>query len=179
MKIYGLTVTQPWALGFALNKRLENRDWLPPAAFGSSFYVALHGGKFPNTKARLEQGASDLEFLLNHVEEARGNQKKIQMKYQGMAYFHGLEDTLREVSREGIFAVARFAGFVDKDSLSALVIAEQHQWFFGKYGWILEDMQSVTKENLIPCRGYQKLWTLPPDVLEQVKTTFPHLEVSP
>jgi hypothetical protein len=36
---------------------------------------------------------------------------------------------------------------------------EQGRWFFGPYGWILDDIRELVEP--IPCRGRQKLWTVP------------------
>jgi hypothetical protein len=172
MKIYGLTLTQPWAFGFALGKRVENRDWLPPVQYGE-FWVALHGGKFPTGKKH-EQACSDLNWLLHGVELEK-DEKLLQVKYQSIAHFNSLEYCLKHLSREGVFAVARYSGWVDINTLGN-VREQQHKWFFGKYGWVLTDLKWLKEP--IPCRGAQKLWTLPPEVLAEIKTRLPNLEVS-
>jgi hypothetical protein len=42
-------------------------------------------------------------------------------------------------------------------------------WFFGPIGWVLGEVAAV---DPIPCRGHKKLWTLPPDVLETLRTAL-------
>ena len=91
MKIYGLTVTQPWAFGFALGKRLENRNWTPPTGFGS-FYIALHSGKFPREKHPVP-AYNDLDFLLNRIQPSLENENKILQK-SPCGGFRGLYEIL-------------------------------------------------------------------------------------
>lgn len=40
------------------------------------------------------------------------------------------------------------------------------RWFFGPVGWILKDIQPVQP---IWCRGFQKLWTVPPELEAQLR----------
>lgn len=37
----------------------------------------------------------------------------------------------------------------------------------GRWGWLLKDPRRLATP--VPCRGFQKLWRLPPDVLAQVR----------
>lgn len=56
------------------------------------------------------------------------------------------------VPRGAIVALARVKGYVRRSS---------DAWFSGPYGWELEDVIAVEP---VPCRGHQRLWTVPPEV---------------
>jgi hypothetical protein len=43
----------------------------------------------------------------------------------------------------------------------------QGVWFFGPFGWVLEDVQALPEP--VPCKGALGLWDCPAKVLEQVK----------
>lgn len=59
-----------------------------------------------------------------------------------------------------IYGVAQFAGNVtESDS----------PWFFGKYGWKLTNVVAIEP---VACRGAQKLFELPADVLAQVRRNY-------
>lgn len=45
---------------------------------------------------------------------------------------------------------------------------DQRQWFVGEYGWVLDEL--VAFGAPVPCRGFQKLWRLPDDVLREVRS---------
>lgn len=62
-----------------------------------------------------------------------------------------------EVTTAAIIAVARLAGVVQ---------ASDDPWFFGPFGWVLEDVVAIAP---VPCRGFQKLWRLPADVEAEVE----------
>lgn len=59
-----------------------------------------------------------------------------------------------------IYGVAQFAGNVeDSDS----------PWFFGDYGWVLTNVVAIKP---VACRGAQKIFDLPLDVLAQVRRNY-------
>lgn len=61
-----------------------------------------------------------------------------------------------------VVAVATVKGWVDS-------MSEEHpqaKWFCGPCGWVLVDV--VPLRSPVPCRGYQKLWNLPDEVMAQV-----------
>lgn len=59
-----------------------------------------------------------------------------------------------------IYGIAQFGGNVqDSDS----------PWFFGDYGWILKNVVAIEP---VACRGAQKLFDLPADVLAQVRRNY-------
>jgi hypothetical protein len=65
-------------------------------------------------------------------------------------------------------------GWIDKPPASE----EQAQWWAGPCGWVLTNV--VALPCPVPCRGYQKLWCLPPDVeaevLRQIEEVMPDPE---
>lgn len=68
----------------------------------------------------------------------------------------------REESAAGaIVAVARYAGTVGEGC--------QDPWFVGPVGWRLAEVTAIAP---VPCRGAQKLWRLPEDVLAQVRAAW-------
>lgn len=54
-----------------------------------------------------------------------------------------------------------------QDGLFASTVAKgQEQWFFGPYGWILDE---VTKLALpVHCKGALGIWKMPDDVIQRV-----------
>ena len=64
-----------------------------------------------------------------------------------------------------IVAVARIAGTVTSADLRQMA-ERARPWFVGPVGWVLD---SVTAIEPVQCKGAQGLWTLPPDVLAQVR----------
>lgn len=68
----------------------------------------------------------------------------------------------------GIAGVARVVGVIHRGN-DSLMRADQIRWYFGPYGWVLEE---VTPINPVPCRGAQGLWSLPDNVLETVRERF-------
>jgi len=66
-----------------------------------------------------------------------------------------------------------------------IVTALEHSddpWFFGKYGWLLQDVRALNTP--IPCVGAQRLWNVQGPVLEALKQALlekprPRVEVDP
>jgi hypothetical protein len=72
-------------------------------------------------------------------------------------------DGLREADAfTGVFATCRLDRVV---RAADEVPCDQHRWFEGPYGWVLKDLFLF---DPIPCRGQQRLWTVPPDVLAKM-----------
>jgi hypothetical protein len=44
---------------------------------------------------------------------------------------------------------------------------DQRQWFVGPFGWVVDDL--LVLPHPVPCRGFQKLWQLPGEVLAAVR----------
>jgi len=137
-QIRGLTLWRPWAWAIChAGKRVENRDWRPPAWMLGCF-IAIHAGKTLDDQALAElQEDGSLDLATAEVPRDGGPQ--------------------------GIVAVARLARVVDA---SAQLPPDQWRWFFGAYGWVLEDVVAIEP---VPCRGARSLWPVPPEVLVAVR----------
>jgi hypothetical protein len=72
-----------------------------------------------------------------------------------------------EIQLGAIVAVAR---------LEAIVTDSEDPWFYGPYGWVLRDITSI---EAVPCRGAQRLWSLPRETLHQVRANFKKAAVAP
>jgi hypothetical protein len=59
-----------------------------------------------------------------------------------------------------VIAIARFGGNVTE---------HESPWFFGPYGWLLED---VTLIEPVFCRGQQRIWHLTPIAAAQVNANY-------
>lgn len=66
----------------------------------------------------------------------------------------GLELTKDDVIFGAVLATARLVKVVT--SVDDIADVDQHKFFFGPHGWILEDVVAI---DPIPQRGYQKLWS--------------------
>jgi hypothetical protein len=141
LEIRGLTLTRPWPFAISEGgKRIENRDWAPPKSL-IGHYLALHSGK--------GWSEEDREWIANLT---------------------GLYVPNREESPYSvIFAVCMLGGYIITDRDHRFKEG-QRKWFFGPYGWLLEDM--VLLKTPVPCRGMQKLWMIPPEVLEQLREEY-------
>lgn len=140
--MYALTLWQPWCwLVSAGIKRVENRPWEPPSELiGQRF--ALHAGK------KWDDDGSDW-IDLAMIDDP------IQYPDRSLIPFGAITATARLVCvATNMETVVRHAG------------GEQRRWFFGPYGWILDDIRQVTP---IPCRGFQKLWGVPPEIEMQLR----------
>lgn len=133
-KIMGLTVMQPWAAAIVHGpKRIENRDWRPPAGMIGN-YIAIHAGKSYDKRWETElfiwdQMDCNLSFELARVHSA-------------------------------IVGVAR---------LKEVVESSGDGWFFGPFGWVLEDVRAIEP---IPYSGKQGLWSIPPDTLAIIRERY-------
>lgn len=135
-----LTLIQPWAWTIVSvpeprAKRIENRSWKPPPKFLNQL-IAIHAGR-----------KYDLEDA-RRIERMSGLRPPA-------------EDA---IARGAIVGVARLAR-VFEDPLHPDFPPGQVRWFFGPYGWLLEDVVEV---HPFECPGALGLW----DVSE---TILPHL----
>ena len=143
-----LTIHQPWNWLIAnRHKPVENRGWWPPKGTLST-RIALHAGK------TLDHHAVDM------------------LREEGYPLPDGY--VLGAVE-----AVATVAGWVDDarrgarapgTDMAVIEAARDHSLYCGPVGWVLTDV--ILLPEPVPCRGFQKLWTLPADVeravLEQI-----------
>lgn len=146
----GLTLTRPWPfaiLGLAplAAKRVENRAVRYPAHLKGEL-ICLHAGKTYDPEAA--------DFILQTC---------------------GIEPPDDADCPQGIVGVCRVVGWLFKDHehvrdafgpITFPVPPGQDRWFFGPWGWILDDVQKLATP--VPCRGMQGLWPVPPTIEEKV-----------
>lgn len=164
MRSPALTIHQPWAWAIAGGwKPVENRDWPPPRwLFGR--YLAIHAGRQYDGPAARE--------LVRHRE--------------ALGLPAGPPDG-NSIARGAIVAAARIAGAVqvERDDEDPAVprlrfvkvlgdVSEQtarelaaSPWASGPWLWVLQGVVAV--DPPIPCRGLQKLWSVPAPIAEQVR----------
>lgn len=139
-----LTLHEPWVWAFTdADKRIENRDNRPEdwgVRLKRGDYIALHAG---TQKSYDLDAAIHLGFMLAD---------------DGLVVPEAAE------LEQGVGAVARFWGVVETlrpESSQARWRAES-----AAYAWMFDEIWKLP--NRVPCRGYQRLWNLPVDVLEHV-----------
>lgn len=128
-RVRGLSLTRPWPFAFRRGKRVENRSWPPPKNH-IGHWIALH-----SAKSWSEDDRWFIKQMLGGIyvpEEPSGN----------------------------IFALARLVGFVTEITDPRLIgTTDQRRWFFGPYGWLLEEYWEVSPVTTrIECPGAQGLW---------------------
>lgn len=169
-RIFALTLIQPWAeLIVRGPKRVENRSWAPRGmAVGD--YLAIHAG------AKLDVGAwngavetADAAGLLESLpvlqgyddlpEPARGDRFGA---HRARSY------CTKAVPYSAIVGVARLAGVETEKAPRDPWCFDPNSdpWFFGPVGWRLDKVVAI---DPVPCAGAQGLWTMPPDVLVEVR----------
>lgn len=185
-RIFALTVIQPWASLLALGlKRVENRTW-EPRGLREGDYLALHAGAWHTRQGGpIEEWVSAMELARN-----AGLLPSIPL----LAEFHQLTTgergrffearckahLERAVPYGAIVGVARFDGCnagprgVSGESASTILARggdllapePRDPWFCGPVGWYLRDVVAIKP---VPCKGAQGLWSLPPEVLADVR----------
>ena len=136
-----LTLWRPWTWAVChAGKRIENRPWRPwLSVMGQE--IALHAGKTYDRAGRA--------FIVGR----------------------GYNPPASLGCPEGIVAVARVRAVFDRTDDAGTLARRglpdaQHQWFFGPFGWLLDDVRVLARP--IQCRGAQGLWTMPPDVEAEI-----------
>lgn len=146
-EIRALSLWRPWPWAFIngpeeRRKRIENRSLTPPKWMIGQ-YLALHSAQ------RWDAEAIPL------IEEQLG-----------------VDVPPKEEHPAGvIFAVAKLVRVIafDLDADVQEVPYDQQGWFFGPFGWLLDD---VTRIDPVECKGRQGLWTLPAGVLVAVRERY-------
>jgi hypothetical protein len=165
--LQALTIHQPYAWAIAGGwKPVENREWPPPAGLISQ-HVAIHAG-------RQYDAAAARDIVTNR-------------ELLGIPASVGVPDG-RSISVGAIVAVAKLAGVVrvERDEASEeprLKVLEVRgdiplqeagriaasPWACGPFLWVLRD---VTAIEPLPCRGFQKLWSVPDPELATVRVRW-------
>lgn len=126
-----LTLWQPWAhIVAAGTKLVENRPWEPPHSLFDQ-RIAIHAGK------KWDEEAAYRIYEIGGISLGR-----------------------RDVIFGAVIATATLKFVVtSRDAAEREAGAGQGKWFFGPFGWILEDVEPVDPPDY--CRGFQKLWNWP------------------
>jgi hypothetical protein len=129
-----LSIKQPWLYAIMeLGKRVENRGW-PPPEYIIGKRIALHASKSID-----KDGARAIALIA------------------GYSMPHDLP--------LGCFlATAKVAGVITEEEIDSCVVSGNvDRWFFGPYGWLLDDIRKLEKP--IPCAGKLGLWNIPVELL--------------
>lgn len=149
MKIRGLSLARPWPFAFTdgpieRRKRVENRSWMPSRGMMGHF-IALHAAK--------SYDEADREFITRTL---------------------GVEAPSKSDSRHSeIFAICRVVAVVSSEKdprLDSFGAESQRRWFFGPWGWLLADFCALNRP--VACGGSQGLWTIPENVLTEVRRVY-------
>ena len=137
-----LSIKQPWLYCITdLDKRVENRTWLPPGWIEGK-RIALHASK----------GFDDL-----------GGPAACELS--GIHLFD------LDLPKGAIVATAVIRGWVDTEGEASHPLLARHansKWFFGPYGWVLDDIQKLSVP--VPCPGKLGLWEAPTAVSQEEPT---------
>lgn len=131
-----LTVHQPWGWAmFHAGKDVENRTWLPPKKLLGEL-LAIHAG-----------------------------QKYSEQAAEWIRTTFGIDvPGPKDVRLGAVIGTVRVAG-VANDLLAVPPRGRSRHYFFGPFGWLLEDPVEVTPFR---CPGAQGLWELPDSVREHL-----------
>lgn len=149
-----LTLWRPWtAIVLVGPKFIENRPWKPPRELIGK-RIAIHASKQFHEEGWLR--ARDL--LMKQGFDAKG------------------DEFWRVASvKMAIVGTAVVDGYISHDQVADSYVGSSREivkhitdpWFSGPVGWVLSDRRAL--ERPVPCKGAQKLWTMPPDVREAVE----------
>jgi hypothetical protein len=164
--LQALTLVQPFATLVASGvKRVENREWAPPASLR---WLAIHAGVTPERRKRVDgwawaiEAAREIGLLkslpllarLVAIPDARGGRF-------GHAQADHYIDTA--VPYGAILAVARVEGTYPRGE-------KGDPWHFPEQiGWKLAEIVAIEP---VPCKGAQGLWPVRSPVLEAVRERF-------
>lgn len=153
-ELRALTLWRPWPYAiFYGGKRIENRPWKPWASVIGR-YIALHAGmKYDNDGA---------VWMLK---------EKLYVPPSPSACPAG----------GFIVGVARVTGYVHVDEGDLYITADAFKefwdqealdspWFFGPYGWTLDNIRRFTEP--VACKGAQGLWPVMGETLDEVRAAY-------
>jgi hypothetical protein len=139
-----LSIKQPWLYCITdLDKRVENRTWEAPGwIIGQR--IALHASKTLDHEGK--RAASELAgFKLSTVVD--------------------------DMPFGAIVATAVVLGWVHQQGDASHLLLSRHRnskWFFGPFGWVLDDVRKLAVP--VPCSGRLGLWDAPTAVSQEEPT---------
>lgn len=173
-----LTVWQPWAWAISVGEKIvENRDWAPPPQLIGRHF-AVHAGKTVD-RAAYEAWGKQLAARPRHALWTGRTVPRLPEPH--------------ELVLGAVVAVARLAGAIlapqgaaDGVSLEVRRILQpaagpwiaperaaelaRNRYASGPWLWVLEDVVQLAVP--IPCRGAQKIWTVPDHEAELVRASW-------
>jgi hypothetical protein len=164
-------VHQPWSWALSIGaKPVENRDWPPPSRlFGKP--LAIHAGRQFDGEAadflaknRPAFGLADplpkpSEIALGHVVAVA--------RLAGAVFVAEVEEARPGEPLSRKLEVRDIRGTVTPARAAELAASP---WAAGPFLWVLEDVVRI--DPPVPCRGFQKLWTVPPAITDVVRERF-------
>jgi len=140
-----ITLRSPWAWCVCyLGKSVENRGWAPSRAeLAPGERFAIHASKL----SPLREIQTAFDWMLD--------KELVRV---------GQIPTMDELRRQSssIVAVAAYAG---------AKTTHESGWFVGRFGWTWSEL--LVLPTPVPCRGFQKLWTMSADIETLVRGQLP------
>lgn len=158
-----LTLIRPWDEPIVDGvKTIENRSWKPPDDVVGA-HIAIHAGQKYSFR-----DADWIEEVGGYVTlPAHESDRTRRMAVVGVARVVGWVHAVVTVrQRLGVSSTVRLlhgVGGIDDDAAWKAI---RSPWFSGPIGWVLDETVPIAP---VPCRGRQKLWTLPGDVERVVR----------
>jgi hypothetical protein len=166
--LLALTVHQPWAWALAGGwKPIENREWPPPRhLFGRP--LAIHAGRKYDGEAAYDLAVYAAELRLPRsppppAEIALGAIVAVG-QVAGAVLVEEILDPANPAANR--LEVREVRGAVSPERAVELAGS---RWACGPWLWVLTDVVQV---DPVPCRGMQKLWTVPPQITDAVRERF-------
>lgn len=137
-RVYGLTLLQPYASAIVYGpKRTENRPWSPASlARGEPMWIVVHAG----ATLYEPEPPRTLGLLLHEMRDL----------------WPDMPTSVRDFPMRAALGVMRCR------VAEEYVEGDPDAWAFGPWCWRVDEVLPFPAP--IPCRGYQRLWRVPPDV---------------
>lgn len=137
-----LSIKQPWLYCITdLDKRVENRTWKPPDWIVGQ-RIALHAS------AKMDDHGGKIAAA-----RLAGNQ---------------IQGVIHTIPLGVVVATVTVVGWINSDGAASYPELTKYlddKWFFGPFGWVLDDVQKIEKP--VRCRGRLGLWDVPTAVSQE------------
>lgn len=169
--MHALTLHQPWASLIAgwpaldayaaagltafRPKRIENRDWLPPVMVRGKA-IAIHAGK-------TFDGDADTDIRRRACDAWVPMPERADLPLGAVVAVARVVGYVEDVGSD----IRAFGGRPSWAPADPTLLYGSGWWFLGPYGWLLDDVARLSEP--VPCRGMQKVWSLPRDVAQAVE----------
>jgi hypothetical protein len=145
-----ISVWEPWASLLACgHKWYETRSWTPPIDCMRVRDIAIHAGK----------SRVGMEYLGRDARLAAICDQVLGADFADRCETFG-----------SVIAVGQISRTIATEAAQAVDVTEREKamgdWSPGRYGWRFVDVRKLS--HPVPCRGMQKLFELPLDVIERI-----------